>query len=266
MSVLPYDAPAPVRRGSAGRGVSRGMIRCAECPLRQKPLFHPMTAREVAMIGRMKREQINLAAGRDLIREGKHAQRLYTLFSGWAFRYHRLTDGSRQILEVLLPGDTIGLETVLLGQSMHSVQALTPASFCVLDGGALPGLFRKSPGLAVAVMRTCLADARRSDLKVTMLGRMRAAERVGYFLIEIYDRLRQRGMIRRGVCPCPLRGIDIADAVGLSRVHVMRALKELRSEGLLDRERGNLVIPDFAKLASYAGYVRAARTERRAIL
>jgi CRP/FNR family transcriptional regulator, anaerobic regulatory protein len=242
------------------------MIRCTECVLRRRALFHEMSGRDVAAVGRMKRDHMGLAAGKDLIREGGNGQTLYTLFEGWALRYHRRPDGSRQILDVLLPGDMVGMTSLLLGRSAHSVQALTEARFCVLDGTALPELFKKNPDLAFALTRTWVADARRGDLRVTMLGRMTAAERVGYFLIEIYDRLRQRGMARGGVAPCPLRGIDVADAVGLSRVHVMRALKELRAESLLDRERGNLIIPEFARLAEFTGYTPASRAGKRAII
>jgi CRP-like cAMP-binding protein len=250
--------------GSSGRSPS--VIRCAECTLRRKTLFHPMTKRDLATIDRMKCEDMIVPAGQDLFRQGGRAENFYTLYDGWGLRYHHLRDGSRQILDVLLPGDMAGLTAVLLGYSAHSVQALTAANFCVLNGDALPGLFRKNPELALALMRTCLADARRADLRATMLGRLSAAERVGYFLIEIYDRLRRRGMVRSGICPCPLRGIDVADAVGLSRVHVMRAFKELRGEALLQRERGNLFIPDFARLAAYTGYATISRAGRLAIL
>jgi len=239
---------------------------CTECALRRKALFQPMTDRDLSTINRMKREDVTVPAGKDLIRQGGRVDDFYTLYDGWGLRYHRLQDGSRQILDVLLPGDMAGLTGVLLGHSAHSVRALTAASFCVLKGDALPGMFRKNPELALALMRTCLADMQRADLRASMLGRLNAAERVGYFLIELYDRLRRRGMARGGACPCPLRGVDIADAVGLSRVHVMRAFKELRDEALLQRERGNLLIPNFAKLATYTGYSTILRTGRLAIL
>lgn len=242
------------------------MTPCAECALRRKALFQPMTNHDLATINRMKREDVIVPAGKELIRQGGRVDNFYTLYDGWALRYHRLQEGSRQILDVLLPGDMAGLTGVLFGHSAHSVQALTAASFCVLEGDALPRMFRKNPDLALALTRTCLADTRRADLRATMLGRLNAAERVGYFLIELYDRLRRRGMARGGGCACPLRAIDIADAVGLSRVHVMRAFKELRGEALLQRERGNLLIPDFAKLATYTGYSTILRSGRLAIL
>lgn len=242
------------------------MIRCKDCTLRRKQLFRPMNGHEVGAIARMRKDDLIVPAGTDVIREGERGQKFYTLYEGWAVRYHRLADDSRQILDVILPGDQVGFTPVLLGRSAHSVQTLTPSTFCVLDGRALPGALKANPELALELLRTWLSEARRSDLRLTMLGRLSAAERVGYFLIETYDRLRRRGMARNGTSPFPLRGIDIADAVGLSRVHVMRALKELRSESLLDLEGGDLVIPDFAKLAKFTGYVPIPRAGKRVVI
>ena len=242
------------------------MIRCKECALRRKQLFRPMKGREVGAIARMKKDDLVVPAGTDVIREGARGQTFYTLYEGWAVRYHRLGDESRQILDVILPGDQVGFTPVLLGQSAHSVQTLTPATFCALDGRALAGVLKANPEMALDLLKTWLGEARRSDLRLTMLGRLTAAERVGYFLIEIYDRLRRRGMARKGTSQFPLRGIDIADAVGLSRVHVMRALKELRSEALLDLEGGDLIIPDFAKLAKFTGYIAVPRSGKRVVI
>jgi len=81
----------------------------------------------------------------------------------------------------------------------------------------------------LGVLKTRLEEGRRTDKRLRLLGRMGAEERVGYVLIETYDRLRQRSMAGVASCPLPLRRTDIADAVGLSRVHVMRVMRELRS-------------------------------------
>lgn len=242
------------------------MNRCKECTLRQKQLFRAMNGREVGAIARMRKDDLVVPAGTDVIRKGARGPTFYTLYEGWAVRYHRLGDESRQILDVILPGDQVGFTRVLLGESAHSVQTLTPATFCVLDGCALPGFLKANPEMALDLLRTGLAEARRSDLRLTMMGRLSAPERVGYFLIETYDRLRRRGMARGGTSPFPLRGVDIADAVGLSRVHVMRALKELRSTALLDLDGGDLVIPNFAKLAKFTGYVPIPRSGKRVIV
>jgi CRP-like cAMP-binding protein len=93
-------------------------------------MIGPMRLRDLDLIGRIKRTDVTVPAGADLVREGDLSRNLYTISDGWAARYHRHRDGSRQILDVLLPGDTIALAAVLLGASAYSVQALTAASFC----------------------------------------------------------------------------------------------------------------------------------------
>jgi CRP-like cAMP-binding protein len=143
---------------------------------------------------------------------------------------------------------------------------MTPASLCVLDGRKLATLFRTSPSFAIGILRNGLQDAKRADARLAMLGRMSAEERVGYFIVEIYDRLGQRGMTNGVACPFPLRRTDIADAVGLSRVHVMRALRELRAQGLMDLRGRDLIIPSVARLAAYTGYTLQPPNGTRFIL
>jgi CRP-like cAMP-binding protein len=225
-----------------------------------------MSRHELDLIGRMKRTHLTVPAGDDLVREGDLSRTFYTVFDGWGARYHRHRNGSRQILDVLLPGDTIALASVLLGSSAYSVQALTAASFCALDGKQFVALFNSNPKFALSILTTRLDDGRRADKRLTMLGRMSAVERVGYFLVEIYDRLLQRGMAGATSCPLPLRRTDVADAVGLSRIHVMRALRELRSQNLVDIKGRDMIIPDASRLAAHTGYIPVSPGGTRAIL
>ena len=217
-------------------------------------MIGPMRLRDRDLIGRIKRTDVTVPAGADLVREGDLSRNLYTISDGWAARYHRHRDGSRQILDVLLPGDTITLAAVLLGASGYSVQALTAASFHALDGRQFDALFKSNSRFALSILKTRLEDGRRADRRLTMLGRMNALERVGYFLVETYDRLLQRGMAGAAGCPLPLRRTDVADAVGLSRVHVMRALRELRSQNLVAIKGRDMIIPDVSRLAAHSGY------------
>jgi CRP/FNR family transcriptional regulator, anaerobic regulatory protein len=105
-------------------------------------------------------------------------------------------------------------------------------------------------------------------VRLSLLGRSTAEQRVGYLMLETFDRLRQRGMVNGGsTCPFPLQRRDLADAAGLSRVHVARTLDTLRQRRLAEIQDGVLVIYDRAKLVELSGYVplRVA-TGRRAIL
>jgi CRP/FNR family transcriptional regulator len=208
-------------------------------------------------VGAIKQQQISVPAGTDIVIEGERNRSVHVMCDGWAIRCQRLRSGSRQILDVLLPGDTAAVASVLFGSSKYSVQALTAASVCLMNGRQIVSLLKTDPGFAFGVLRTRLEEEQRIDERLTMLGRMNAEERVGYFVMETYDRLRRRGMASGPRCPFPLRRTDLADAVGLSKVHAMRALRELRSQSLMEIVGRDLIVPDVEKLAGHVGYLRA---------
>ena len=216
----------------------------------------------------MKTDHIVVAPRVDIIQEDEVGGPAYTLFEGWAIRYHRLPKGSRQILDIVLPGDMIGIASALLGTVRHSVQALTPVTLCVLSGRTMTDLFAGHPGLAFNIMQTRVEEEQRADVRLSLLGRSNAEQRIGYLMLETFDRLRQRGMVNGGsTCPFPLQRRDIADAAGISRVHVARTLERLREQKLATIQDGVLVLLDRARLIDLAGYVplRAA-VGRRAIV
>jgi CRP-like cAMP-binding protein len=224
-----------------------------------------MTRLELTSINGIQQDHVIVAAGEKIVSPGVRSRSLYNVCYGWALRHQILRDGSRQILDVVLPGDSVALASVMLGPNHHSVQALTPACFCSLSGKKVIALFQGNAKLALCVLRGRLEDEHRTDMRLTMLGRMSAEERVGYFLIETFERLRARGMTNGTKCPFPLRRMDVADAVGLSRVHLMRALRELRSQALVELNGGDMFVPRAAKLAAYAGYTQVVTSRTSTI-
>jgi CRP-like cAMP-binding protein len=241
---------------------------CDQCPLRRRPLFRPFSEAQLGFVAEMKSDHIVVAPRADIIQEDEVGGPIYTLFEGWAIRYHRLPKGGRQILDIVLPGDLIGLASALLGTVRHSVQAITPATLCVLSGRSVSELFDRDPGLALNILQNRVEEEQRADVRLSLLGRSNAEERIGYLMLDTFDRLRQRGMVNGGsTCPFPLQRRDIADAAGLSRVHVARTLDRLRERRLAEIQDGVLVLFDRARLADLAGYVplRVA-IGRRAIL
>lgn len=228
---------------------------CHACALRQKSVFRPFSPEELQFVAEMKRSHVSGEPGEDIIRLGETKTAIYTLYEGWAARMHLLPDGTRQILDIVLPGDTIGLAPTLLGASNHAVQALTPVSLCVLDPSRIKILFKKHPALALALLNDRVYEQERAEMRVTLLGRFDPIRRVAYLLLDLLERLRQRGMVRGGsACPFPLQRTQLADALGLSRVHLMRALRALRKQRLAMLSGRLLVIPDRRKLARFCGY------------
>lgn len=231
-------------------------VPCEQCPLRLKPLFRPFSEAELKFVTELKTDHIVVAPRVDIIQEDEVGGPAYTLFEGWAIRYHRLPQGARQILDIVLPGDIIGLASAVLGTVRHSVQALTPATLCVLSGHTLIDLFTQHPGFALNLMQTRVEEEQRADIRLSLLGRRNAEQRIGYLMLETFDRLRQRGMVDGGsTCPFPLQRRDIADAAGMSRVHVARTLERLREQRLATIQDNVLVLLDRARLAALANYI-----------
>src|SRR5690349_20044448 len=96
-------------------------IPCEKCPLRAMETFRDFTKEELAFVSRLKRGELAVDKGATVLMEGHHSAHLYTVLSGWAFRYKLLPDGRRQILNYMMPGDLVGLQGSLLGEMQHSV-------------------------------------------------------------------------------------------------------------------------------------------------
>ncbi len=202
----------------------------------------------------MKRGQFLLLPGEVLVRQGQTERSFYTLYQGWAMRCQTLEDGTQQILDFLLPGDTVGLGAIFSPYVPYSVRALTRAVVCVLTADYFPALFSSQPSLALSILQERLQEQDRLERRLTSLGRMSAPQRIGHLLMELRQRLRERGMFQGATCDCPISRGELANAVGLSRPHVMRALRELRTRGLADLHRRQLTVQDEQDLARYCEF------------
>ena len=174
------------------------------------------------------------------------------LISGWACRYRFLPDGRRQIFDVVLPGDGVGVCLRPNPMAKTSTMALTPVQ--LVDASALLG----SEPTARDELHTALhaqadADERRALDQIVRLGRLTALERLAHLLLELHDRLAAVGQVDGDRLPLPLTQETLADMIGLSVVHVNRTLQELRRQGLARLERGTAFLLDRSSLAQLAG-------------
>ncbi len=159
------------------------LVSCQLCPLRALPLFIPHANAEVALIESLKREQLAVAADRSIIHEGQTNAPLYTLLNGWAFRFKTLSDGRRQILNFLLPGDFIGVQQKMGDSSAHGVQALSDVVLCVFQRDAVWELHRSAPTLGFAVTWLTAHEESLVDDTLLSVGRRSAEERIATLLV-----------------------------------------------------------------------------------
>ncbi|RYX92844.1 MAG: Crp/Fnr family transcriptional regulator [Comamonadaceae bacterium] len=230
------------------------MRRCPECPLRDTNAFKPATKEELDFLESWRTGTAQADAGSTIIEEQKPNGRLYTLFSGWAFRYKTLSDGRRQILNFLLPGDFIGLQQEFAEGSMHGVDAVTPCALSVFPRDGLWDLFNGFPSLAYDITWLCAREEGMVDDNLLTAGRRNAAERVAMLLVHLYQRMEHIGLAKGGSVEFPINQQHIADALGLSLVHTNKTLKRLQQLGVHQIADGRLTLVNPRALQRIADY------------
>lgn len=228
---------------------------CTDCALRRQPGFVPLSDEELACVQAFRSGQRSLRAGQALVPEHRVIDRLYTVYSGWAFRYKTLQDGRRQILNFLLPGDFVGLQGEFAQAATHGVEALTALQLCVFPPQGLWALYHEQPQLGYAITWLCATHEKLQDEILLTVGRRNAAERIAMLLIHLWRRAERVGLADAdGSVPWPLTQQHIADALGLSLVHTNKTLRRLERLGLHELREGRLRLLHPEALARIADY------------
>ena len=194
------------------------------------------------------------AAKQDLIREGDQPGPVFVVLDGWPCRYKVLPSGTRQITAFLMPGDCCDLHMGMVAEMDHSIQAITAAAVATIPRTEMAALMGRHPGIANAMYVAQLVDEGILRSWIVSMGRRSSLERVAHLMCELYLRAFTIGEAANQAITLPLSQIILADALGMTPVHINRVLKELRLLGAMDLRRGNLLILDPVKLVQVAGF------------
>jgi CRP-like cAMP-binding protein len=195
-----------------------------------------------------------VGARRDIISEGDNPENVHVMMEGWAARYKVVDDGARQITAFLLPGDFCDLHVAILGEMDHGIVALTPAKVAYVPHQAMEELQRERPELVRALWWATLVDEAVLRSWIVNIGRRDAQQRIAHLFCELHARLKLVGLVTAGQFDLPLTQEILADALGLTPVHVNRTLQRLRSDDLIVLKSGELTILDIEGLRKLAGF------------
>lgn len=213
-----------------------------------------LTADDAAALARATSDPRPYVARQDLIREGDETGPMFVVLDGWACRYKILPNGTRQIMAFLMPGDACDLHIKLLAQMDHGIQAITTAMVATVSRAEMEALMHGHPNIASAMYSSQLVDEGTMRAWIVSMGRRSAPERVAHLVCELYLRARNIGLTGEGEFALPLSQVVLADALGMTTVHINRVLKELRLAGAMALKRGSVTILDPAKLVNIAGF------------
>ncbi len=200
------------------------------------------------------KRQKHYGAREDIVREGEHSPDIHIILSGMACRYKILQDGRRQIMAFLVAGDPCDAEIFILKEMDHSIGTLAPSVIASIPGDAMKDLLFHRPGIALAFWWNTLQDEGVLRERIIDEGRRDAYSRIAFLIYEILLRLRAVGVMDDEHFEFPVTQSDLADATGLTPVHVNRMLQRLREERLITTEGKRWTVLDPAGLRRAAQF------------
>lgn len=189
-----------------------------------------------------------MPANAHVVRDGEVPNYVTLMLSGFACRYKLTGEGGRQILSFHCAAEFLDLQNSFLGVADHSVQMLTEGEVALIPLGVMGELALTRPGIARALWIDTLIDASIFREWVVNVGRRDSRARVAHLLCEFSLRLEASGLAKDHRYELPMTQEQLADAVGLTSVHVNRVLKQLAEEGLIRRDRRSIAILDWNRM------------------
>ena len=237
--------------------------------IRKLEQFTWLSADDQRLLERLTWEHVRRIGPReDIVCEGDAPGEIHLILSGWACRSKHLEDGRGAILAFLLPGDLCALDSLLLRPLDHSVSALTAVSVAGIPRTQFDDLMLHHARIAQALWGQMLIDAAIQREWTLNLSQRTAYERLCHLLCELFLRLRTVGLTQGPSCELPITQAKLAEATGLTLVHLNRMLQDLRAANLVVLKSKTLTIPNLEALMSAAlfnpAYLHLGRAETSA--
>lgn len=191
---------------------------------------------------------------RDLVVDGSEYRKLSFVKEGYAVRYKLLRNGKRQILNVILPGDVVGVPGSFLERAVYSVTAITDVTLNVCTLDSYVQLCYRRPKFGLALTWIAVQEAATYAEHIIDVGRRTPIERLAHFLLELHARLHVVGRASKTSFALPFSQEVMADVLGMSVPHLNRMMQRLRSEKLIAGSERQVEFLDLGALQALAHY------------
>ena len=244
MASGPKDPNAEGRDGGSGEDLSA----VHALLVRKMDTIAPLTAKDRDGLRAITGTLMALRPSQDVVQEGDRPDSMCMVVEGFLCRYKILEDGRRQIMAFHIPGDTPDSLSLFVRRMDHNLGTLVPSTVMQISHKMMFDVFDRYPNLVSLFWRDTLIDAAVFREWMVGLGRREAYPRMARMLCEVMTRMTVMGFSDGRTCELPLTQAEIADATGLSTVHVNRVLQELRGNGLINFRGGSLTVLDWRGL------------------
>jgi CRP-like cAMP-binding protein len=222
--------------------------------VRKLDVWHPLAEQDRRAILDLPHTVRELDPNQFIIWDGDRPQHACLLVSGFAFRHKLAGSGSRQILSIHMKGDLVDLQNSLLGVADHNVQMITAGTIAVIPVQAIRDIAFRHPAVGMAMWYETLVEGSIFREWILNVGRRDAFTAIAHLLCEFALRMELAEVGNSGSYELPLTQDQLADAVGLTSVHVNRTLMRLEKEGHIRRSKRIIEIDDWQNLAKVADF------------
>jgi CRP-like cAMP-binding protein len=216
--------------------------------------FVQLSELEIDVLQSMPARVRDVRARTDIVADSHWPAELSLIVDGFACRYKLLGNGRRQIMAFLIPGDICDLRALLIGKMDHAVAALNNCRIATITRPKIFDAMQQYPRIGLALWRDTMLDAALYRQWLINLGRRTVHQRIAHLLCEIWTRLHAIGRAQDATYELPITQSDLADAMGLSLVHVNKNLRRLREDGLITFRANKVRVHDWERLRSVAEF------------
>lgn len=213
-----------------------------------------LTEDEVKDLSTVIVKERRFAAGEDIVSEGTRPTYSTLLLDGFSGRYKVMSDGTRQITALHVPGDFVDLHAFLLKQMDHGIVAMSPCHVAFADHGQLRRITEKAPHLTRLLWLGTLVDGAIHREWIVAMGRRSKKAHLAHLICELFVRLQVVQRTNGNSFQFPLTQVEMADVLGLSLVHLNKTLQTLRKEGAFTWENRTITISDWERLQEIAEF------------
>jgi CRP-like cAMP-binding protein len=196
----------------------------------------------------------SLAPGSYAVREGEPPSGCGVLVSGFAYRQKLTGDGGRQILSIHIPGEALDFQNIFLNVADHSVQMLTRGHLAVIPRAEIQEVARHSAAIGHAILVSTLVESSIFREWILNVGRRDAKSRLAHVLCELAVRLDAHSLTDDMGYHLPMTQAELADALGLTPVHLNRVIRSLELDGLINRSKREIAFPDWERMRDIADF------------
>ena len=225
---------------------------CLNCEARKFAWFESGSDSQLIEREKKRTGQYTLAANQYLFMEGDEHHSCYTLKQGWAICYKQLKNGQRQIVHIALAGDFLGYKSDPKERIDYSVLAITDCTLCSFSEESMNALLQIDTDLIHRLIAIQTKQNQICRKSLSYIGQSQAKRKVAFFLIDLVARLERRGIDITQTIDFPLSRINIADAIGITPVHLGRVSVQLRQDEIVDFRHNSLNIKNYQALKAMA--------------